>query len=239
MVSDNFSKQLAVGAAEISHAFHLNDWLREKTSSPNFIALLVVAMLHLAALVGITYNFQNSNNLPVLSFSVTTFDVSASSSNVVSSAASSASHEKSQAKSMAEEKTLTDAKSSTAAAAQALPKNDEAKNKSQQSHDSIAQSAVIAPTTPASFDAANLNNPSPVYPPMSRRLEEQGTVVLKVLVGVDGKAQNVAIKNSSGFDRLDNAAVETVKNWRFIAAKNHEKLVPSFVQVPIKFVLEK
>ena len=124
-------------------------------------------------------------------------------------------------------------------AAKEILQNNETKNKSTQSYNSIAQTAVVAPTTPALFDAAYLNNPAPTYPALSRRLEEQGTVLLSVYVGENGKAQNVAIKKSSGFERLDEAALETVKKWQFIAAKQGDKLVASWVQVPVKFVLEK
>ena len=67
---------------------------------------------------------------------------------------------------------------------------------------------------------------------------EQGNILLSVHVNENGQAENVQLKKSSGFDRLDNAALEAVKRWRFIAAKQQERLVASWVQVPIKFVLE-
>ena len=106
------------------------------------------------------------------------------------------------------------------------------------SHSSPSQTAVLAPITPAEFDAAYLQNPAPSYPPLSRRMGEQGNIMLRVYVNELGKAETATIKKSSGFDRLDSAAVEAVKNWRFIAAKQHEQLVASWIQVPIKFILE-
>ncbi len=56
----------------------------------------------------------------------------------------------------------------------------------------------------------------PEYPPQSRRLGEQGAVVLQVLVDVDGRVINSKLVTSSGFDRLDQAALAGVKaNYRF------------------------
>jgi len=57
---------------------------------------------------------------------------------------------------------------------------------------------------------------TPDYPPVSRRLGEQGTVVLEVLVDANGRAVEATVMQSSGFARLDEAAVEGVKrNYRF------------------------
>ncbi len=63
-------------------------------------------------------------------------------------------------------------------------------------------------------DAAASREPD--YPPVSRRLGEQGTVILAVTVEPNGRASDVKIVQSSGFPRLDQAAVEGVKaNYRF------------------------
>ena len=57
----------------------------------------------------------------------------------------------------------------------------------------------------------------PEYPPTSRRLGEQGSVVLQVLVDVDGKVIDSKLLQSSGYDRLDQAALAGVKsNYRFL-----------------------
>ncbi len=56
----------------------------------------------------------------------------------------------------------------------------------------------------------------PEYPPQSRRLGEQGSLVLQVLIGVDGRVVQSKLVQSSGFDRLDQAALEGIKNdYRF------------------------
>ena len=95
-----------------------------------------------------------------------------------------------------------------------------------------------APVSAARFDADYLQNPKPVYPPMSRRLGEQGKVVLRVRVSATGLAQEVEVKQGSGFARLDTAARDAVSRWRFVPAKRGEEPVESWVAVPIQFALE-
>ena len=90
----------------------------------------------------------------------------------------------------------------------------------------------------ARFDAGYLKNPAPPYPPQSRRIGEEGKVILRVSVTPQGTAESVEIKTSSGSQRLDEAAQKTVRNWRFIPAKRGDTAVQSFVLVPIIFKLE-
>lgn len=90
----------------------------------------------------------------------------------------------------------------------------------------------------ARFDADYLQNPKPTYPPMSRRLNEEGKVLLRVHVAADGSAREVEIKQSSGFGRLDAAARDAVSRWRFVAARRGADAVDSWVAVPIVFSLE-
>jgi periplasmic protein TonB len=52
-------------------------------------------------------------------------------------------------------------------------------------------------------------------PAISTRLGESGRVIVKVQVGLNGKALQVLVIKSSGFDRLDDNAVKTVMQWRF------------------------
>ena len=58
--------------------------------------------------------------------------------------------------------------------------------------------------TAAVVNAANCEKPE--YPSASRRLEEEGTVSLRFLVGIDGKVIQAEIEKSSGYKRLDEAA---------------------------------
>lgn len=104
---------------------------------------------------------------------------------------------------------------------------------------------VVAPPAPAPvavvaarFDADYLHNPKPVYPALSRRMSEEGKVLLKVRVSAQGTALDVAISKSSGFPRLDAAAVDAVTRWRFVPARRGDEPVDSSVVVPITFALE-
>jgi protein TonB len=91
---------------------------------------------------------------------------------------------------------------------------------------------------PPSSDAQYLRNPKPVYPPLSRRLGEQGKVVIRVLIAVDGSAQQAEVQQSSGFERLDQAALQTVLSWRFVPGKRGGVAEAMWFSVPINFLLE-
>ena len=104
-----------------------------------------------------------------------------------------------------------------------------------------APQAEPAPAViPPNFVAAYLNNPAPAYPPMSIRLREEGTVMLLVLVSATGTAEQVQVETSSGFSRLDTAAVDVVKRrWRFVPARQGELAVSAWVRIPLSFELKK
>lgn len=89
-----------------------------------------------------------------------------------------------------------------------------------------------------SFGADYLHNPAPQYPNMARRKGEQGRVLLKVLVTLNGDAGNVSLVKSSGSTYLDEAAINAVKNWKFIPARSNNEAVSGYVTVPISFSLE-
>lgn len=92
--------------------------------------------------------------------------------------------------------------------------------------------------TPPSFSAAYLRNPPPRYPMAARRSGEQGTVTLRVLITREGLPARVEVEKTSGSTHLDNAALETVKNWRFAPARQGTEPVESWWVVPILFRLE-
>jgi protein TonB len=98
--------------------------------------------------------------------------------------------------------------------------------------------APPAPITQARFDAEYLKNPKPAYPSTSRRLGEEGKVVLRVRVDARGEALDVEIKGSSGFARLDSAARDAVAQWRFVPARRGDEPIAAWVLVPIVFSLE-
>lgn len=76
-----------------------------------------------------------------------------------------------------------------------------------------------APPAPKSADRPPVvkakNCREPDYPPVSERLGETGTVVLQLLVGIDGKVTDAKIESSSGFDRLDKAALAALSRCKF------------------------
>ena len=103
--------------------------------------------------------------------------------------------------------------------------------------------APEAPPAPArieepSSNAAYLQNPAPTYPAISKRMGEQGKVVLRVFIGTDGLPQKIELNRSSGFERLDRQAQETVSRWKFVPGKRNGVPEAMWYLVPINFVLE-
>lgn len=98
--------------------------------------------------------------------------------------------------------------------------------------------APVVAVVAARFDADYLDNPKPVYPALSRRMNEAGKVLLKVRVSAQGKALEVVVSKSSGFARLDAAASDAVARWRFVPARRGDEAIDSSVIVPITFALE-
>ena len=97
-----------------------------------------------------------------------------------------------------------------------------------------APAKVELPSSKADY----LHNPPPDYPRMSKRLGEQGKVVLKVLIGTDGAPQKVELVTSSGFERLDKSAMDAAMRWRYVPGKRGGVAEAMWYQVPIQFTLE-
>jgi len=100
-----------------------------------------------------------------------------------------------------------------------------------------ATAPAAVPVSAPRFDAAYLNNPPPAYPPLSRRLGEEGRTVLRVFVDADGRPARSELATSSGSPRLDQAALAAVARWRFVPARQGETAVGAWVLVPIAFTL--
>lgn len=100
---------------------------------------------------------------------------------------------------------------------------------------SARQQASVA--TAPSFSAEYLRNPAPAYPSSARRNGEQGTVLLRVLVNAAGDPERVEIYRSSGFDRLDRAALEAVRQWTFVPGRRGSEAIAAWVNVPLMFSL--
>jgi periplasmic protein TonB len=83
------------------------------------------------------------------------------------------------------------------------------------------------------------NRPSPVYPERSKRLRETGTVVIKVLLNLDGRVESSHLEQSSGFPRLDNAALSAVNGWQCSAPLRDGRPVRAIAFQPFNFGLKK
>jgi periplasmic protein TonB len=119
--------------------------------------------------------------------------------------------------------------------------------------DAPATNAIVAvqttrPTVPPPMAPSSAKSPprsdpkhpltQPEYPPTARRLGQEGTVVLLIYVQTDGKVGDVKIHKSSGFDKLDEAAMrEAKRSWRFIPAKEGNTPVAEWGQFAVTFRL--
>lgn len=99
-------------------------------------------------------------------------------------------------------------------------------------HQPVKEAETIIP--PRS-DAAHLNNPAPSYPSMSRRLAEQGRVVLDVYILANGRVGELRINQSSGFKRLDDAAMQAVKKWQYVPARRGNEAISFWYIQPLSF----
>mgnify|MGYP001029073479 FL=1 len=88
------------------------------------------------------------------------------------------------------------------------------------------------------FNAAYLNNPSPAYPAAARRRGQEGRVLVRAEVLADGRCSRVELKHGSGHELLDQAALDAVRKWRFVPARQGEQAVTAWVDVPIAFKLK-
>lgn len=89
-----------------------------------------------------------------------------------------------------------------------------------------------------SSNADYLQNLRPAYPPISRRLNEQGKTTVRVLIDNNGEPLRAEIATSSDFNRLDEAAVATVMRWRYVPGKRNGMAETMWFNVPINWVLE-
>lgn len=102
------------------------------------------------------------------------------------------------------------------------------------------QSAAITQVQmiiPARSDPGRPNT-VPMYPPTSRRLSEEGVVLLNLYILASGKVGDARIHTSSGSPRLDEAARrEALRNWRYLPALQGAAPVASWLVVSVKFQL--
>lgn len=102
--------------------------------------------------------------------------------------------------------------------------------------------AAVAPAAATTLEGGDLASKvlfakPPTYPTESRRAREQGTVKLLVLVGADGKVADISVAGSSGSQRLDRAALQAVRRWRWSPTMRDGSAMPVRGYVTIPFVL--
>lgn len=103
----------------------------------------------------------------------------------------------------------------------------------------IAPVAATAPSQPKQISAVEyLQEPRPVYPPLSRRMGEEGKVTMRVLVNEKGQAEKVEVQKSSGFARLDEAAKLAVFRALFKPYQEDGKALPMIATATVNFALD-
>lgn len=101
--------------------------------------------------------------------------------------------------------------------------------------------AVVADASPKgdSRAPALLESPRPAYPRISLRLSEEGSVLVRIHVDADGRVSSVEVLESSGHERLDEAARAGVRSWRFEPALRDGVPVAGTYDHRIIFVIER
>ena len=93
-----------------------------------------------------------------------------------------------------------------------------------------------APRMVSSIDYLN-GPPSPVYPPRAKSRKQEGRVIVRVQVDPGGQLKSVQLIKSSGFDLLDQTALDAVGKTRFKPQSEHGTGFDRLADIPIDFVL--
>lgn len=110
----------------------------------------------------------------------------------------------------------------------------------------VAEPVVASPGPPAppsvieggDLGTRMVSGQPPRYPMESRRQREQGTVVLSLTLGLDGRVEQISVSRSSGFERLDRAALDAVRKWRWEPVRRDGQALKVRGLVEIPFVLQ-
>ena len=81
-------------------------------------------------------------------------------------------------------------------------------------------------------------NSPPIYPRASKRLGEEGVVKVRLDISVVGTTTHATIIQTSGFERLDNAALRAVKNWKFEPATRDGRPIETSIDIPVRFNIQ-
>lgn len=102
----------------------------------------------------------------------------------------------------------------------------------------VAATPASEPDRQVDYRAAYLDNPPPDYPLPARRRGISGQVLLRVEVSGEGRCLQARIHRGSGYEMLDRAALNAVRNWRFVPAMQSGKTISAWVEIPIRFELK-
>jgi protein TonB len=100
-----------------------------------------------------------------------------------------------------------------------------------------SSTAVAVPVSAPVLNATAQYNAPPLYPRLSRKLREQGTVVLQLTVLASGKVADVTVQHSSGYPRLDKAALSAVQHWRYQPAQRGGEAIDHRYRQRVEFSL--
>lgn len=103
--------------------------------------------------------------------------------------------------------------------------------------ESALQKADAAPGRRPVAARSHPDNPPPLYPDSAKRLGLQGEAVVRVTVAPDGTPEKLILVESSGWSVLDDAALETVRQWRFLPGQEGGAEVRTTIELPIVFSL--
>lgn len=99
------------------------------------------------------------------------------------------------------------------------------------------QAPVVAPQITAPVAVGRKHECMSGYPPVSRRLSEQGTVGVKYVISETGQVTSASVEKSSGYSRLDEAATQCVRDWRFKPATQGGRPIATTNQVIVSYRL--
>jgi protein TonB len=94
------------------------------------------------------------------------------------------------------------------------------------------------PIAPQMTQVRLLRSTEPPYPTISQRMSEEGVVLVRATITPYGTIGDVVVQTSSGFPRLDDAAIKAVREWRFAPAMRGSQAIAGTVIVPVRFSLK-
>lgn len=103
----------------------------------------------------------------------------------------------------------------------------------------VERRTIVPPSTSSAVATAPrlLSSTEPLYPAAARRLNQEGSVLLRVRVDALGRAEAIEVARSSGHSLLDAAAMDAVRRWRFAPAQSEGRAISGWVSFTVTFRL--